>query len=783
MILNKPFIYYKNHLLIKIFLFLLIVLFIPSVVYSDSPSKKIYPNKLYCNFDTLEFKDDIEKLSSIDSISIKNKKYRSWTLNGMKILRSYKETGSYIQKKDKKRYKATISIKYDFGSCIFNAKIRQSGDYFDHIKLINGKLKQSLDVSLLEGNIAGITKFKLFIPQTRSGDSEIFITELLNKFNILSPRTRSLKVNFNGSIYKYLFQEKSGKEFVESNSHREGPIFEGAEDFLFQGMENPNWSKISLVNLENSNFIKNDIDKLKLVIKTHSLVQDVYVNYIVNSVLKNGDNIVLDYDLLSNGSKRLKEKWFIYELIMMASNGGHALNPHNRKYFWNTFENGFEPIYYDGTLEIDAKSMLYVDEHSIKLLKQQFNINNIDELIKKIKIMDKKKFYEDIKLKSVSLDKKEIFKIFDIIANNLELIKKNIISRKEKLQSSYNRELNYQKFEKNFKNLNIKLIKNTIINFDNRNNKVILKICHEKDCKLSEKTILEIINMINQPNIKNGFNYIDYKSNDKTEYENIIVNSKNIKVKRSPGLKINIMKNNIIYFSQTHKTDWGVIYDSNIEDISINFQGSDKGETNNGLNNYNITDCLTFYNVNFDNVNINSSNSFCEDSINIINSRGNINNITIEGSQSDALDIDFSRLNIKNIEIKNALNDCTDFSSGDYKIEKIKAINCGDKAMSIGENSKIEVKYAEINNANMAIASKDSSKALVKTLNADNIEICFAAYNKKNEFNGGYLHIEKANCRNYKKLKLTDNLSKIEIKKDISIKMNKLLSKKDKTIN
>ena len=43
----------------------------------------------------------------------------------------------------------------------------------------NGNFIQSLDVHLKEGNINGITKFKLLLPRTRvNPDEEIMITEL-----------------------------------------------------------------------------------------------------------------------------------------------------------------------------------------------------------------------------------------------------------------------------------------------------------------------------------------------------------------------------------------------------------------------------------------------------------------------------------------------------------------------------------------------------------------------------------------------------------------------------
>ena len=38
---------------------------------------------------------------------------------------------------------------------------------------------------------------------------------------------------------------------------------------------------------------------------------------------------------------------------MTAMNGSHALRPHNRKFYYNSFTDKFEPIYYDGDLILD----------------------------------------------------------------------------------------------------------------------------------------------------------------------------------------------------------------------------------------------------------------------------------------------------------------------------------------------------------------------------------------------------------------------------------------------
>ena len=65
-------------------------------------------------------------------------------------------------------------------TCEYKAEFRLTGDERDHfelgsrIKEDNVGVKHSLLVKLIDGNIDGIIRFKLFLPPTRYGDNEIF---------------------------------------------------------------------------------------------------------------------------------------------------------------------------------------------------------------------------------------------------------------------------------------------------------------------------------------------------------------------------------------------------------------------------------------------------------------------------------------------------------------------------------------------------------------------------------------------------------------------------------
>ena len=160
-------------------------------------------------------------------------------------------------------------------------------------------------------------------------------------------------------------------------------------------------------------------------------------------------------------------------------------------------------------------------------------------------------------------------------------------------------------------------------------------------------------------------------------------------------------------------------------------------------------------------MNIEANGSSCEDTINLINVSGNLNNITIQNSYSDALDVDFSNIKVKNINILNAGNDCVDFSYGSYYLGNLKMQQCGDKSLSVGENSFVQLDSITASESIIGIASKDSSLTKLKEASFQNLETCLSAYNKKQEFDGSIIKVNKLICNNSKKKVSSDKRSLI----------------------
>ena len=132
---------------------------------------------------------------------------------------------------NRKRVKAIFEVNIDSKiKCSLLANIRPHGDLEDHR---SSSSLPSLNVNITDGHLFGIVKFILFKPKTRNYDNEILASTLLKELNFLAPRTANFDISHNKKIFKFIFQEKVEKEFIENNSKIENPIYKGDERFTF----------------------------------------------------------------------------------------------------------------------------------------------------------------------------------------------------------------------------------------------------------------------------------------------------------------------------------------------------------------------------------------------------------------------------------------------------------------------------------------------------------------------------------------------------------------------
>ena len=754
----------------KLLIFFLLPLLFPSLAFAT-----IDP---YCDNEINQ--SFIEKIykQRIKHINVKVENYRSWTRNSLNIL-----IGNFrwIPEKYKQRFNANIEVKFENDlTCSFKARIRHNGDQKDHIALKDNSIIQSIDVHLKTGNVNGITKFKLLRPNTRGNyKDEIILTELLREFNYLSPRTNYVDVEINEVKSKMLFQEKATKEMLEFNKRREGPILEGDERFFFKLAKDVPDNQLSneaigmmpllekganamLAKQTNSNWMIKGKIHSEISLNALSNLNLIYLLY-SNKYKDEKNNFfyssyTLDNNLLAFNDPKKVLILDIYNLLVFATNGWHGLVPNNRKFYWNSIENFFEPINYDSDAYIDPGISSFHLPFSNQIEKA---FDDLEKLLSNIEIDN---FAKKVNFRGLNLSKKETEEKITTIKENLEELRSMYIKiDPETIAHNRNNKIQKKMWDKYYASLyeidpNIYLVRQT-------SKKNLFKRCINKssECINYEFNDNQLRDLAEGELVKNGKSY-QYVGQDLYN-DNLIFNEKYKKIKFKKGYFY--FDQNIKYSFNEEKKTFNIyqdkpgarafFYKNILDNININFHGYNKKinftPPNYPIDQNNLTGCLSLISLTTKNLNITSNNSSCEDSVNLINVEGFIDSINIKNSFRDGLDIDFSKLRIANINISSSLNDCLDLSYGEYELSNLNLSNCEDKGLSVGERSNLFLKKIIVNNADTGIAIKDSSIATIEYLNIKETSKCIDVYRKKQEFSGAIVNLKSVKCHDGKIIK------------------------------
>ena len=792
-------------------LHLFIINFLLIVFFSNNSSAGNQPS---CNgnfsYNHKNFKNTY-KIEYIKIDVLKNKKFQK---NNIRMLISPKKG---IQDRFKKKFDAKILVQFDNNlKCIFLGKVRQNGDMRDNIEFKENKIFQSLDVELNNGHINGIVKFKLFLKNARNNKEEVVvITEILRSLDYLAPRTSLVKVNVNGAEDIMIFQEKVVKEMLEFNHRREGPILEGNEKFMFQLQSNinrdgtvqyketfraqENGTKIQLARLSNSNWSMKSLNHLEISLNSLSKLNQIYLLYLNNYKNSKNNFDFLEYslsnNLLANKKTENIQKWNIFDILLSAAGAEHGLYTHNRKFYWNSVDNYFEPIYYDGSPDFSKNTENFGFSTFYWLPIHGNILADLNTLIKKLDELDYDKILKKLNKNGLDIS-------YNQLENKILKLKSNIEDVENKINNTnievidFNKKLFYKRelwdnFINNFRDLNINvefiLSDNKSKNIDNQINfskcKNNFTTCENLNLNIHNPSDRKILRELLEAELTIDDYYYQFTSKDLDNFLDFN-NYKKVQILDSEfyfneGIEFELNKeNNVLNIYQKKLGGRAYFYKGNLQKIEINFHGFTDSEIFKEVNiinkipNYPIdlnglTGCLSFIKVNFNNVEINSTNSSCEDSVNLIDVKGSINKIDIFNSLSDGLDVDFSNIKIENINIFSSGNDCSDFSSGIYEINKFNLQNCGDKSLSVGEKSFLKLNKIISNNSSIGIASKDSSIVKLNEGFFSNLNTCLSAYNKKQEFNGGYIYAKKIECKNFNTNILNDLYSEIKIENQL----------------
>ena len=691
-----------------------------------------------CNFNTAEQLSSLQTPNTIKRILVNVPKSAKFEKNFFKILSSRSVT---IPSKLKKKFKAIITVEYEFGICKYPATVKQSGDWKDHVKLNNGgKPFRSLTVKLKDGNILNAVKFKLLIPDTRGNLNEVLGSIILRELGLIAPETFQVKVNLNGNESIMLFQEDAQKELLERNLRREGPIFEGDESILWSYGEWENTDELqtmSLSRLTNPKwFLKGESSQL-ITLMAFSQLQRAYVE-------------APDKHIIFPNKKSI-QKFEDYFFLMISMSGYHGLINHNRRFYYNSFTSQFEPIYYDGN--IDYSKLLSLDIFLPERLK---------EFSKKYKFPYLKKFDNPYFIKNIS--KKFEIRVIDFNNKKNLFFKKSITQLRENLfylQSKLSeRKLYTDKNTHNRRNnkkyidevLKYGLIQNHITSIEPNNENFKINFSNNQERIIKVENLVQVFSNTRLNERRTIFlpttELLVKLRNINNTYQEYMLGGF---ITYSEGVTINIDKENKkINIIQSSPTDWILFVNVNLIGWHVNFNGSMQVTTESSpsqrFNKRGLTGCMNFYNSYFEKTSLSIKDGRCEDSINIVSSNGEISTIIVENAYADGVDLDFSNLKIEKIIVKKSGNDCLDVSGGKYDVKFSSLMTCKDKAISVGEKSIFEIKNLIVNIASIGISSKDFSSVTLSNGRMLNVDICVESAQKKKEFGGGVAILKKNVC-------------------------------------
>lgn len=671
-------------------------------------------------------------------IDIEIPKSRKWASN---IVAAKTSTGKAIGDEFKKKFKARIYITSPKKAvCIFNASVRISGDWRDHLSIKSGQPIASIDVQLEEGNLAGIVDFKLLLPKTRGGDNEVIMSLLMRKLDILAPRTGYIDTTVNGIKVQYLFQENTEKELVESQNRREAPLYESDEsmfwidrvgDMLASDID----QRIIVPKSTNSKWIGDSDNRAAITKRGIDILMSAYSSY--------WQTRKLYPELISNGNSELLQRNNEFISLMLAANAEHGLITHNRRFFFDPMRNGLEPIYYDGDADLlNSSRKLFGPDYPAH--------QGALTLLPKLKNIDVNVFTEELRNLGADIDSAKSQEIIDELLNRLTGYANANVPAGDAPTWKAN----------NFLDLNNK--DRRLVFAHNKENATVCSF-ELTNCKPAIFTIEEYADLIggkltqeDNRYIYVGANQADYVAGNAPQQDQMTESalydinfSTQMLVAGQANVEIS-QANKTITVTATAAGSRLHIQNGNLESWTLNYQSVDGLEATAAKDRFDdrlLTGCVTIADTELKNTTFNISNALCEDGINFVRSSGQIASLSIDGTLEDGLDMDFSNLTISNLHVANTGNDCLDLSAGNYEVTQMVLDNCGDKGMSIGEVATVKLAHGKILGVgSIGIAVKDWSVLDADAVELQGAQTCVSLYRKKQEFGASQATFTSLTC-------------------------------------
>jgi len=676
----------------------------------------------------------------IEKISITIPKSRQWTMNKIEALL---DPSPNIKDQYKKDFSAAILISYGDGTeCSHFAQIRISGDWKDHIRFEGTRVLTSLDVTLRDGNISGVVEFKLLLPETRNGDSEIVTTELFRHLGLIAPLTQNVQVEVNGEQSKMLLQENFSKEMLESQRIRESAMLEVDESLLWRARQNPadETSYALFPRLVNS--------KWSTLGPSHSAISWEALRTLSRSL---APEHILEISLLSGGSSLARSELARFVALSLALRAEHGLTHHNRRFYFDPLEGGLFPVYYDGqptfrngvpsinkTAGFDSGrafafgNLSGVSERDIEVLRHDLSKIDLNALL------------ADLAGRGVSIKQEDLNRIVQAIDENLDWLKRFVS----------NGSTTEWVPEKHAGVNGVALV------FGDP--ELTFEVCDSGLTSCAPLTLNqdEERDLLRSRLERNGLRYV-YAGPSKLAYQvGVEPRRSEREVRESAfvdgyeiltlgGVQVEFdLKSKRLHARFETADDRVVIRNGTLSGWKVRVEGPARGkrDLNVRFDENLLTGCVTFIDVVLDEVDVSVNGGLCEDSVNFIRATGTLSGLAVYDADQDAIDADFSDIEMRFVSVKNAGNDCLDLSAGRYEVGDLVASSCSDKAVSVGEGSTVTVDQAFITRSTSAFVAKDSSFLEVKFAELVDINICASAYRKKQEFEGSVILIYESSC-------------------------------------
>ena len=743
----------KLRQLIQILLisFLIIFFFVLSFAHS---------NENNCNYFS-ENSLNLQNQNYPSLIEIETPNFRKWFINTIKSAAGQ----SRINKRYKRYQKAKFKITFPSNLiCTYEGRIRIHGGSLDHVDIKN--FSSSMRVVLEDGHINNKYNFALLKQNTTLFDDEIFASTFFEKMGYLSGLNYKVKVAINGSkVEEFLFREIPTLEMAKDKKRNNGIFIQSNKNnFADKKTQDPYTRSIVLNRIKNSDGVaQNNINTIIYALDK--------LNYLYLNSLGIGDGKDCCEDKLNGTSSTIKqhysegtyslnfsifddeieiEKNSIFNLLMNAINSTHGLSFEDRGFYYDPTFDRFEPFYRDGDASILMENNF--DKEKVQLF--EFEKRYINQTIKMINDIDIVNFQKVLSKKGLELDKSFLIKTFDNIKSNISNIKLL------KLYDIYENKFAQNYFANHFdKSLSFNLA------FGGLNNE--FEICDIKleNCKKTfftneKKDILFkdkwlILENFDEPILYVRLSKEDYINNSKPigrglkKFKTLKVND-NFTI-YSNSLKKSILldrEKNEIILNQYKISNKFIFIGNDMKNWKVRFNGVDedlKNVTPYKRDENMIGGCITIINSKFENISIDIPNNTCSKGLEILNSKGTIQDVIITRSILDGFDAEFSEILINKIFIQGAKGECIGVKRGEYKINEAILNNCLDHSVSVGEHATLDGnKLFANNNANgNGIMAKDSSKIMIHEYKNIGSKKCLLSIRKKENYDGALIKVKK----------------------------------------